>query len=348
MQIAFFVNGIKHEYPRYTTTVLARAALARGHDISYVTPGDFVLRADDSLCIRTLRLPKSRYKTVETLHKALQGKDTSVQTIDATELDVLFLRHDPSLDAEDHSWAAHAPLMFGRLAAKRGVLVVNDPDGLSNAQNKLYLQGFPEAVRPTTLISRSIDEVRAFVADQPKGVIVKPLQGSGGKHVFKINSATDANLNQIVEAVGEEGYLIAQAYLPKAKGGDVRLFVMNGVPLEREGVYAALHRIPAKGDIRSNMHAKGTAEKVTPTGDMLKAAELVRPKLLNDGMFLVGLDLVGDRILEINVFTPGGLWSICDLYGIDFAESIIVALENKLAIRDAYVAGIANKSLASL
>ena len=80
--------------------------------------------------------------------------------------------------------------MFGRLAIARGVLVLNDPDGLSLAQNKLYFQSFPEAVRPATLISKSIDEIRAFIDDQPEGAVVKPLQGSGGKNVFKVDSRT--------------------------------------------------------------------------------------------------------------------------------------------------------------
>ena len=145
MRIAFFVNSIRDEEAHYTTTLLAREALARGHDISYLTPGDFVLRADDTLMARALVLPGSGYKKVETLHKALQGDETRTETIDVREIDVLMLRNDPSLDIAARPWAAHAGTMFGRLAIARGVLVLNDPDGLSLAQNKLYFQSFPEA-----------------------------------------------------------------------------------------------------------------------------------------------------------------------------------------------------------
>jgi glutathione synthase len=95
--------------------------------------------------------------------------------------------------------------------------------------------------------------------------------------------------------------------LPEAKAGDVRLFVMNGKPLERDGNYAAFRRVPAKGEVRSNIHVAGTAERVEVTKTMLSVAEMVRPKLVQDGMFLVGLDIVGNKLLEINVFTPGGL-----------------------------------------
>jgi hypothetical protein len=183
MRIAFFVNSIEDEFPHYTTTVLAFAALSRGHEICYVTPGDFVLRPDDTLMVSALGLPSSAYKKLETLHKDLQGDETKVTTIDVRKIDVIFLRNDPSQDAAERPWAAHVGAMFGRLAVERGVLVVNDPGGLTVAQNKLYFQDFPEAVRPTTLISKSIDEIRAFIEQQPKGAIVKPLQGSGGKNV---------------------------------------------------------------------------------------------------------------------------------------------------------------------
>jgi len=348
MRIAFFVNAIKDEYPRFTTTVLALAALSRGHEVCYITPSDFVLRADDTLHACVLNLPNKSFQKVETFHKALQSDDTTRETIDITEIDVVMLRNDPSQDAGKHPWAAQAGPMFGRLAVDRGVLVVNDPDGLALAQNKLYLQGFPEAARPASLISKNLEEIRDFIDTQPKGVIIKPLQGSGGKNVFKIEGPDDSNINQIFEAVSEEGYMIAQGYLPKAKDGDVRVFVMNGTPLEQDGKYAALRRVPAKGDVRSNMHAKGTAVKVEMTDEILAVAELVRPKLIHDGLFMVGLDVVGDKILEINVFTPGGLWSICDMYGTDFAETVIKSLEKKLKMREGSQGTLSNRELAVL
>jgi hypothetical protein len=102
----------------------------------------------------------------------------------------------------------------------------------------------------------------------------------------------------------------------------IRLFLLNGRPLERDGKFAAFRRVPAKGDVRSNIHAQGTAEPVNVTDKVLKIAEVVRPKLVQDGMFLVGLDIVGDKILEINVFTPGGLWSISQIYEADFVETV--------------------------
>lgn len=347
MRIAFFVNSLEGETANYSTTHLALAALNRGHEICYLTPADFVLRPDDSLVIRALTLPSSNYKKAETLFRDLQSK-TSVTTLDVSEIDVLMLRNDPSEDATERPWAAHVGAIFGRMAAERGVIVLNDPDGLARAMNKLYFQEFPASVRPETLISKSIEEIRAFIEDQPQGVILKPLQGSGGKNVFKIASPKEANLNQIFEAVSEEGYLIAQGFMPEAAEGDVRFFLMNGIPLQRHGKFAAFRRAPAKGEIRSNIHAGGSAEKIAVSDIMLEIAETVRPKLLQDGMFLVGLDIVGEKLLEINVFTPGGLNNLSQMYETDFAHSVILAIENKASIKAAYGQAVSNRELAVL
>jgi glutathione synthase len=347
MRIAFFVNSIESEASSYTTTSLAIAAIARGHDVCYVTPGDFVLRPDDSLAIRALIPGGGKPKSAETFIADLNEK-ARVETIDVTEVDVLFLRNDPSLDADERPWAAHVGAMFGRLAVERGVLTVNDPDALAKAQNKLYFQDFPEVIRPTTLISKSLDEIRVFIDSQKQGVILKPLQGSGGRHVFKIKSSKEANLNQIFEAVSGEGYLIAQGYLPDATEGDVRLFLMNGRPLEKDGAYAAFRRVPAKGEVRSNISAAGTAAKIKVTPKILEVAEIVRPKLVADGMFLVGLDIIDDRILEINVFTPGGLQNLEKLIGVDFSACVIESLEKKVSIRQNYGAQLSNAVLATL
>lgn len=348
MRIAFFVNAIEDESPNFSTTALALAALGRGHDICYITPADFVLRADDTLCLRGRVLPASSYKKTETLYKDLASDKALIETFDIGRIDVLFLRNDPSQDANNRPWAANIGVIFGRMAAQRGTLVVNDPDGLAQAQNKLYFQDFPPSVRPQTLISKNIEEIREFITDQKKGAIVKPLQGSGGKNVFKITSPKDDNLNQIFEAVSGEGYLIAQAYMPEATEGDVRFFMMNGRPLMRDGHYAAFRRVPAKGEIRSNVHVGGGPARVEVTDTMLEIADRVRPKLIHDGMFLVGLDIVGDKILEINVFTPGGLSNLSTMYETNFSETVIAALEEKMTIGAAYGRRLSNRELATL
>jgi glutathione synthase len=166
--------------------------------------------------------------------------------------------------------------------------------------------------------------------------VLKPLQGSGGAGVFLVDRKEAPNLQQIIEAISRDGYVVAQEYLPEAAKGDVRMFVMNGQPLMVDGAYAAFRRTPSTKDIRSNMSAGGKAEKVKVTDDMLRMVEVVRPKLVADGMFLVGLDIVGDKLMEINVFSPGGLGSAQALYEVNFAPAIIAELERKVNIRKHY------------
>ena len=151
--------------------------------------------------------------------------------------------------------------------------------------------------------------------------------------MFKLDTKNASNLNQMIEAIGRDGYIIAQAYVPAAAKGDIRLFLMNGVPLRIGNKYAALRRVQSVDDISSNIHAGGTAEAVEIGETELKVAEIIRPKLIRDGMFLVGIDIVGDKILEVNVFSPGNLHTCSKLAGVRFSSAILESIERKVEIR---------------
>jgi glutathione synthase len=343
--IAFFINDLEREHPGYTTTILAHQAAVRGHRVCYLTPSDFVLRPDDSLCAHARFMPKKKYKDTKDFFDSL--KSSRVESVDLAEVDVLMLRNDPSIDAET-PWAMEAGILFGREAAKRGVIVLNDPDSLGRAINKLYFQSFPSEARAETLITRNESDIKAFAKAHKNNIILKPLQGSGGSGVFKLDDSAKSNLNQMIEAIGRDGYIIAQAYVPAAKKGDIRFFLMNGEPLEIDGKYAALRRVAASDDIRSNIHAGGKAEAVEIGKTELAVAELIRPKLVADGMFLVGIDIVGDKILEVNVFSPGNLGSCSRLAGVDFSVPIVEAMERKVGIASQYAHSFDNRHLAIL
>jgi glutathione synthase len=137
----------------------------------------------------------------------------------------------------------------------------------------------------------------------------------------------------MIEALGRDGYIVAQEYLDEAKKGDIRLFVMNGQPLECDGKVAAFRRTNTSKDIRSNMHVGGKAHPVKYTDELQEVVDLVRPKLMMDGMFLVGLDIVGSTLMEVNVFSPGGLGSCERLYEVDFTQPVIDAIERKVGLR---------------
>ncbi len=347
MLIAFFVNAIEDEYPRYSTTLLAHEASQRGHDVCYLTPGDFVMSPDDGMQVHARIVPaaKTKSRTGEAFFKDLQAVEKT-KLIDITDIDVLMLRNDPSNDALERPWAEDAGIQFGRRAAQRGVLVLNDPGALSQAMNKLYFQSFPREVRAETLITRHADDIKKFAKKHGNKVVLKPLQGSGGQGVFLVDSKGAANLNQMIEAIGRDGYIIAQTYVPEADKGDIRLFLMNGVPLGVDGKYAAMRRVSSKDDIRSNIHAGGKAKAVKITERELRVAELIRPKLIKDGMFLVGIDIIGDTILEVNVFSPGNLHSCTDMTGVNFAAMIIAAIERKVEIAAEFPGHFDNRTLA--
>jgi len=348
MKIGFVVNSIETEKPTYTTTRLAMAALRMGHEPWIMSVGDFALDPDNAMRAYARRAPGKTYKSRDTYMSDLNSKKAKQERITVDDLDVLMLRNDPAEDLGERPWAQTSGIIFGQVAASKGVIVLNDPNGLADAINKMYFQHFPEEVRPRTLISRSAADIRAFCKEEKGKAVLKPLQGSGGQSVFLVNEEETPNLNQMIEAITRDGYVVVQEYLPAAAQGDVRLFMMNGQPLMHKGKYAAFRRVNDTGDMRSNMHVGGQSEQVDVTDEMLQIAQTVRPKLIDDGMFLVGLDIVGDKLMEINVFSPGGLGSAQKFGGVDFTVAVIEAMERKVDYKKLYGEKINNQMLATI
>jgi glutathione synthase len=347
MRIGFVVNGVSTEDPAYTTTRLALAATRRGHDTWLMGVDDFSHRPDGSVAAHARTAKGNKHKDLSAYLESIQADERS-EPISVDDLDVLVMRNDPADDAVERPWAVTSGILFGQLSVARGTLVVNDPDSLANAVNKTYFQHFPEAVRPRTLISREPAEIADFIDAIGGRAVLKPLQGSGGSGVFFVSSDESPNLNQMIEAVGRDGYIVAQEALPDADEGDVRLFMMNGEPLVAGGHHAAFRRVNKSGDKRSNMRVGGEAQPVKVTDAMLELASAVQPKLIADGMFLVGLDIVGDKLMEVNVFSPGGLGSCEGLYKASFADAVIDALEHKVELRRHYGRSLGNARLATL
>jgi len=347
LKIGFLVNDIETEQAGYTTTRLAMAAINRGHEAWVMTPGDFAYDPDEKIRARARHAPKDKYKSGEPYVAGLRSSKARTRRITVDELDVLMLRNDPAQDVEE-GWKQNAGVDFGRLAMRNGVIVLNDPNGLGKAMNKMYFQQFPEEVRPRTLITRDRHEIKEFVKQEDGRAIIKPLQGSGGKGVFLVDHATTRNLNQMIDALTRDGYVIVQEYLPGAEEGDTRLFMMNGQPLRYKGKYAAFRRVRTGDDIRSNVHAGGAIAPAEITEAHLRIAEIVRPKLVADGMFLVGLDIVGDKLMEVNVFSPGGLGSAQKFEKVNFSNAVIDALERKTAYMTSYKRRFSNAQMATM
>jgi glutathione synthase len=348
MKIGFVVNDVNTEQAGYTTTRLGMWAVNRGHEVWVIGLGDFAYDPDENIRARAYSVPKKTYKTTETYLKALQSKVRVANRVTVDDLDILMLRSDPANEVGSRSWAAAAGINFGRIAMRHGVIVLNDPNGLAKAVNKTYFQLFPEEVRPQTMITRDLGDIRHFANEHGGNIILKPLQGSGGSGVFLLRKEDKSNLNQIFEALQRDGYIIVQEYLPAAEEGDIRLFMMNGRPLRYKGRYAAFRRVRTGDDIRSNVHAGGKLRQAEITSKHLQLAEIVRPKLVQDGMFLVGLDIVGDKLMEINVFSPGGLGSAQKFEKVNFSNAVLDALERKVEYMTYYQRNFDNDEMATL
>jgi glutathione synthase len=348
MKIGFCVNNLLTEDPRYTTTGLAMAASRMGHESWYINVGDFAYDQDEAIHAHARRVANSNHRSGETYLRDLWGKEAIRDYINVSGLDVLLLRNDPAEDFHTRPWARLAGINFGRFAASNGVLVLNDPEGLANAVNKLYLQQFPQAVRPRSLITRDRDQIKAFARAEGGTIVLKPLSGSGGRNVFLLRSEDAPNMNQIIEAVSRDGYIIAQQHLPEAVNGDTRLFLLNGEPLQYKGRIAAIRRVRANGDMRSNITAGAMAAPAEINDRMLEIAEIISPRLKQDGMFFVGLDIVGDKLMEINVFSPGGLDSAEAFEQVNFSKAIIKDIERKVESGRHSPHPVSNRELATL
>ena len=348
LKLGFVVNDVATEKDNYTTIRLARRALAEGHEVALIGLDGFIYDANDT--VRAIaHVPRiDGYPDDAALLAELHGEDATIERINVEELDVLMLRSDPAEEVEDRPWAPTSALLFAQLVTRRGVIVLNDPANLTNASNKTYFQHFPEEVRPATCITCQADEIKSFIAAHGGRGVIKPLQGSGGQGVFVVDGHSGANLNQMIEAVLRDGYAIAQEYLPRAADGDLRLITLNGRPLRVEGQYACIRRYNDSGDARSNISAGGKFELVTPDADALRAAEIVAPKLMRDGMYFAGLDIVGDKLMEVNVDTPGGINMADDLAEVDFSGHIIADLARKVRLRRQYRGILSNLELCML
>ena len=220
MRLAFLVNDVDTEVDEYATTRLARAAARGGHETWYVGVGDLELGSSDGLFAAMARA--ARWKSDDTLASFMEGiKARDAERIVMDDLDALVLRNESIDDLQERPWASPMGVVFGQMLADRGVTVVNDPNTLHRATSKLYLEEFPEKVRPRSLVTRDPEAIERFV-DEVGHSVVKPLYGAKGRNVFMIEGPGETNLAQMTEAVLQDGYAIVQEFIDGAKDGDAR------------------------------------------------------------------------------------------------------------------------------
>jgi len=325
MRIAFFVNDVASEVDEYTTTRLARAAAQGGHEVWYVGVGDVEHgESDGQLVARAHAAEFDKDDTLESFMGRI--KERTAERIVMDDLDALFLRNDSIEDQQERPWASPLGVVFGQSLKARRVTVVNDPITLTRATSKLYLEEFPEKIRPRSLVTRNPEAIKRFVSDVGH-CVVKPLYGAKGRNVFMIEDEGETNLAQMTEAVLQDGYAIIQEFADGGEDGDARIFLLDGQILEREGRLAAFRRVPAGNDPRANISTGGQPVRLE-IGDVERGIiEMMSSKLVADGMYFVGIDVVGDKVVEINAESPGGIQSVERLYEIDVCPTVIENLE---------------------
>ena len=235
------------------------------------------------------------------------------------DLDVILMRKDPPFDSE-FLYATH----ILDLAEQAGALVVNKPQSLRDFNEKLFTAYFPQLI-PDTLVTRNAALVRQFHAKH-QDVICKPLDGMGGASIFRIKE-DGTNLGVIIETLTNNGQrqMMVQAYLPAIKDGDKRVLIVNGKVMPY-----CLARLPSAGETRGNLAAGGTG-RPQPISDSDRAlAETIAPVLVERGLMFVGLDVIGDRITEINVTSPTCVREIERAYDINITGELFDAIEAKL------------------
>ena len=327
MRLAFFVNDVATEIDEYTTTRLARAAAQRGHEVWYVGLGDIELgQRDGQLLARAHAAEFDKDDTLETFMERIKGRDAERLVMDG--LDALFLRNDSIEDLQERPWASPLGPVFGQMLKARGVTVVNDPVSLMRATSKLYLEEFPERIRPRSLVTRDPEAIERFVG-KVGHCVVKPLYGAKGRNVFMIKNESETNLAQMTEAVLQDGYAIVQEFVDGGEEGDARIFVLEGQILQRNGKLAAFRRVPTGNDPRANISTGGRSVPVE-VGDVERGiVEAMSTKLVADGMYFVGIDVIGGKVVGINAESPGGMQSVERLYQIDACPTVIQALERR-------------------
>lgn len=321
MRFLFLVNDVHAIAPSQTTAMLIAAA-AREHTVWVTDVSRLSCRNDGQAWAYAKQLPANPDLTLAALMAAINEISWQAIALTQATLDLLFIRVNPARDFARSS-LYKAALNLARLAENSGVRVINRPDGLIRAATKLYLLELPAFTRPPTLVSGNREEITAFIATLAGPAVLKPLQGTRGNDVFFVSSSVDANLNQIIDVISRQGLVMAQGCIPGAELGDTRVVVMNGKVLEIDGQPAAIRRVPKTGDFRSNIHAGGTAAPGIVTEKMHQVVKAIGHKLVEDGLFLVGLDFIGHELVEINVFSTGGLRDAEKFTGTHFAQRII-------------------------
>ncbi|MGB5190774.1 glutathione synthase [Robiginitalea sp.] len=305
-----------------TSLALIHECVRRGHGVALCTPANLTIRnsVTSSFCTVINRMEKVPANLKAFYNKA-KLRD---EMLPLAGFDVLFMRANPPLD----------PLMLNFLdSVKDDVFIVNSLQGLREANNKLYTAAFGDShsnIIPVTHVSKNkkylIRQIKESKSDK---MILKPLNGFGGSGVILIEKSAMSNINSLLDFYitngdGSSSYVILQEYIEGADKGDIRILLLNGEPI------GAMRRIPGDEDHRSNVSAGGSVAKHTLTKEEKALCKQIGPKLVNDGLYFVGIDVIGGKLVEVNVMSPGGITYMNKVYKTKIQSRVIDFIESRV------------------
>ncbi len=299
-----------------STLRLIHECVSRGYMVALTTPNNLTVRESvTSAFCRIIRKGKVS-SNIPNFYRKIEFKK---HMLPLGGFDVIFMRANPPLDT----------LALNFLDSVRNdVFIVNDIDGLRIANNKLYtasFQGEAQQFLPTTFVSKNKEYLSRVLNEWPhERMIMKPLEGYGGRGVIVLETKAKQNFNSLLDFyIGEEqNHVILQEYVTGAEKGDVRILMLNGEPV------GAMRRIPHQDDLRSNVHAGGTVAKHVLSPAEKKLCKAVGPKLVRDGLYFTGLDVINEKLIEVNVLSPGGITRINKLNRVRIQSKVIDFIEN--------------------
>ncbi len=312
LRVGFLMDPIESILVGHDTTfAFMFECQRRGHEIRYFEQKDLGFRDDRAMArMRTVRVRRVKGSHYEVLAESI---------VPLSDLHVLFLRKDPPVDIA-YLHATHLADLTGDGAH---TLVINDPAGLRDANEKLYALQFPDLV-PRTLVSGDLAAIGAFLDEMGGQMVVKPIDGFGGRGIFHVRRE-DRNARSLLDLVTDHGRqaIVAQEYLPQSREGDKRIIVLDGEPL------GAMLRVPNEDDVRANLAAGGRYEKSALTPRDREICHRLAPDLRRRGLTFVGLDVIGGYLTEVNVTSPTGIEEINALDGIAIERDVIDFVEKK-------------------
>ncbi len=307
-----------------TSLILIHEALKRNHEVYIALPEDIMMSEGKALAIAQ-RLSNFTMPMASSDADYLIFYQNIIHTdkrLVLKEIDALFIRSNPPINP-------HTMDILETI--QDDVFVCNSIQGLRKGKTKIYTALNDDGlgtITPITHITRNVEEIIKIVQNsKEEGMILKPLDGMGGKGVLKLNKSMISNLRVILDYYLDDGnYIILQDFIKGAEKGDTRVLLLDGKPI------GAIKRIPAQGEHRSNLSAGGRMEIAKVTPEIEKICTFIAPKLMEDGLFFCGLDIISDQLVEINVTSPGGIREVNQTnQNIRIQEDVIDFIEQKVA-----------------